>query len=89
MADVGLRVAIRTDGGQVIAYLAPTDSMEGAIKIATIRLDTLEEDGGTSGQLYSDWVDALGRYANRLASRATGVPVEKFQSVKQAPPPEG
>jgi hypothetical protein len=65
----GMRVAIRDEGEWIVAYVAHVDSMDDAFELSRIRLYSVEEDGGSEGDLFQDWKEALKAYLSRALER--------------------
>jgi hypothetical protein len=61
------RLAIRSEGGRVNAYLAAPDSMDGALLVGSI-LRGADED------LRNDWKTAIQLWLMRVIAECTGAP---------------
>jgi hypothetical protein len=82
----GMRVAIRDEGEWIVAYVAHVDSLDDAFELSRIRLNFVEEDGGSEGDLFQDWKEALKAYLSRALERL-GVKVDGMEE-RQPPPGE-
>jgi len=68
MTSLDCRLAIRAEGTQVNAYIAPLKTMDGAILIGSLLRSAAQDDP----QLFDDWKEALCLWQQRLLSGIVG-----------------
>jgi hypothetical protein len=84
--DAGVRICVRSDEENLVAYLAPLETMEGAEQLATLNLFALAADGeGRQGPLFSDWIGALTGWLERQVAAAAGVSRSDVGSIRLEP----
>ena len=76
MADMKppFRIAIRTEGPWVVAYLASLDTMKEALELG--RMLKVVFDGGRT--LFDEWNSLLKRAVSDTVKEVTGFTIEKF-----------
>ncbi len=82
----GVRLAFRTEGETVNCYLAPKETMRGALLISSMRKDVLVVDDG----LWLVWRKVMDVWLRRLISDVIGVSPDSIDSREEEPrePPE-
>lgn len=76
-----IRIAIRTEEGWVVAYLARPDTMDGAVRVAVIHRAVVE----MSPSIFDLWKGALSEWLRLVTAEAMGIPAETARTKEQAP----
>jgi hypothetical protein len=61
------RLTFRTEGERLNAYLAPLDSMDGALLVGSMLVAAVRSDA--DNQLFNDWRQALDLWLDRTTER--------------------
>jgi len=64
--SIGVRIAIRSDGETIRAFLCSvSENPESGKLLSTLSLDVAMADGGRQGRVFNDWMETLNKWLER------------------------